>query len=436
MKIASRLIFLHLSLSYFQIISDNIFTCGAQTQEGRSICEDEDINGYCTKNDNSNYRNDDANLSDFCRGEGSLHSIAQSMLLEKTAPKAREKLRHVLSLSNNFIPMVQSPFNNIKIFHDIENNLSSMLEGYGLSPLSDKDKISGFSDAIAVEASINEFESQKYNVSTACLASVNAYEVTMASYQICKDKKSAGRVLVNTEQISAYKDSKVFVQILLDCLTNSNCVILEYSEVNIFHMKSLFGEDLIESSVVMLPTMIQSRLRKSAKSVSGLLPTKERKINSILIGTATPRRKLWIDKTNKIIKAAYPGLDISLETMGIFLRQVDSTNEEAQAILYSQSKTCFIIHSYSGNTSEEFHRISEMAPFGCIPIVESTNDFFAKRSYEECGGVVFVAESSILQAIEDAAREMLMLDKGISQRARIQWWENGIRWPELLKGNM
>ena len=142
-------------------------------------------------------------LSDFCKEEGSLHSIAKLMLLEETSAEAREKMRHVLSLSKSFISQIVSPFwkdKTVGMFEDIDFNMSSMLEGYGLKRLHDVKELSEFRESLSLETTVYEWEMHKMMVSTTCLSIINKEEITAEAMNICRGIMPKGRVILNTEQ--------------------------------------------------------------------------------------------------------------------------------------------------------------------------------------------------------------------------------------------
>ena len=224
--------------------------------------------------------------------------------------------------------------------------------------------------------------------------------------------------------------NKVVLNYLKTCMLTPDCIILEYSDLNRSRMEVYFGKELVRSSIVMLPAMIHNRLQKSSFAGSlGSRPMKDRYINGLSIATPTLRRLMWLqnqETTSDLFTGA------SLSSKSIVMEIIPSSEEFIQAYMYSVSKTCFVVHSYEDQSAGEYHRLSEMGPFGCVPIVESIGDKIAIEIYEECGGVLFVDLAHILPTIIDILAQKGKYNKTISVDARRQWWNNQIQWKNIL----
>ena len=52
------------------------------------------------------------------------------------------------------------------------------------------------------------------------------------------------------------------------------------------------------------------------------------------------------------------------------------------ANIYSDSKVCLIAHAYDREAGGEYHRLSEVAPFGCIFVMEQISDIVGVDKYQ------------------------------------------------------
>ena len=83
----------------------------------------------------------------------------------------------------------------------------------------------------------------------------------------------------------------------------------------------------------------------------------------------------------------------------------------------------------------EYHRISEIARFGCILVVETIADKLTMDTIQRCGGVHFVYLDDMPRAIQQNlvyANTSSALDLKERQQKFDKWWSVGIEWDSLL----
>jgi hypothetical protein len=96
---------------------------------------------------------------------------------------------------------------------------------------------------------------------------------------------------------------------------------------------------------------------------------------------------------------------------------------------YLNSKICLIVHSYAAESGGEYHRLSEVAPMGCILVMEEFMDIVGRKEYQYCGGVIAANYSDIASTIF----QVLVNEAKTRDNAKyVQWWKAGIRWNEVL----
>eukprot|EP01105_Mastigella_eilhardi_P026399 TRINITY_DN7619_c0_g1_i1.p1 TRINITY_DN7619_c0_g1~~TRINITY_DN7619_c0_g1_i1.p1 ORF type:complete len:255 (-),score=49.98 TRINITY_DN7619_c0_g1_i1:198-962(-) len=64
-------------------------------------------------------------------------------------------------------------------------------------------------------------------------------------------------------------------------------------------------------------------------------------------------------------------------------------NDYTRNFWFVQAKVCFSVHFYHPASGVEWHRLAEQAPFGCLPIYETTGDPVAQRMLAQAGAVTF-----------------------------------------------
>ena len=164
-------------------------------------------------------------------------------------------------------------------------------------------------------------------------------------------------------------------------------------------------------------TQIPSRI----SSLEPILPKNltERSYDIVFFGLFTRRRKI-LHKLSKIYLQSHPNRS------NIFSA---NHNTAVMGNAYKEAKVCLVAHSYSDKAGGEYHRLSEFAPYGCIPVMERFSDVIGIDRYEQCGGVIFAN----LDILFEVARYVIdKIDERSQMSSYINWWKAGIRWEEIL----
>ena len=313
--------------------------------------------------------------------ENSLDAIALQMARFSHAD-AIEKTRHVLSMSTYFYIDLRDP-----LFTSTTQNLITMLEGYGLTQVTSNIVNSDVETVIMLE---NSFHSALEPASS-CVGSRCA---TMP------------RIVIQTEQerpwLAAY---------LRACHRSPTCVIFEFSDYNVeWEVK----KHKLSSSIFLLPHMVQNRLDHLVPT--NLTPIDNRTLDVVHFG--------WITQRRATFKAV---LESELNETALTMEWEMNLQKLANA--YGNAKICLIIHAYSPLAAGEFHRLSDFAKFGCVPVVESFGDQVGMEIWAKCAGLIMADYNNLLSTIT----QVLQSKKHFQDIAsRTKWWNKGINWSKLL----
>ena len=77
---------------------------------------------------------------------------------------------------------------------------------------------------------------------------------------------------------------------------------------------------------------------------------------------------------------------------------------------YKEGKVCILPHTHGAISGGEYHRYSEFAPFGCVPVIEHFADTIGIEVYEQCGGAVFASYEEIWETAIDVVQK---IDRGL-----------------------
>ena len=166
----------------------------------------------------------------------------------------------------------------------------------------------------------------------------------------------------------------------------------------------------------------------------------ERTIDVVFFGVMTPRRKQIQVQLQQIA---------SQQNWNMIFEEVENSGSRLKymADQYQRSKICLIVHSFVGSSITggdnaavtgtkspgEYHRLSEMTPSGCLPVVETFGDEIGlDEYYRQCGGVVF----SDLAYIPSVIQTLLSTnyDNAEKMHGRVTWWYSyKIDWGNLLE---
>ena len=319
----------------------------------------------------------------FCSSpEGSLHQIALDMLHHSSPPgsASHTKLNGVLRAHSHFYIDFKGA-----IFRENQRNVASMLEGYGLTRLEQRPPRE-WTNVTLVE--------------TAIMAGV----CPLAEAE-CRNRS---RILVQTEQY--FKES------VGQCHESPGCIVLEFSDRNYRIAQGKGWGD----SFALLPVMTQSPSRFAHLVPSEPKPLRERSYDIVFfVGRFTRRRIKYANATGYL--ETHPNRTNKI---------TKDKNVGRQAAAYKEAKVCMVVHSYTDDSGGEYHRLSEFATFGCIPVMETSGDTIGIERYRECGRIVFALGPDLMEA---AANVTDRIDRGWYQdRSHVDWWKAGIRWETLL----
>lgn len=330
---------------------------------------------------------------DFCL-QSSQTSLAVQMV-QYSSPKGSrsfEKMKRILSNHQHFLVDLGG---SQGVFDSVAMNIVTMLEGYGLEHVNSSETSE---DVLIVHTLFSKWEDEKGT--------------------LFLDRPKTSVVVIQTEQVccSHYGDrAKLY---FAKCHQSANCVMWEYSDMN----HQWLQEQHFGDSTLLFPTLHQNRLDPY---LSETVPSKlaERTIDVVFFGVMTPRRKQIASQIQSMARGRWNN---------IVLEEVSNsgTKLDYMAKQYANSKICLIVHSFQASSPGEYHRLSELATSGCVPVIETFGDTFGIDVYDQCGGVVFSDLANIPFVIQEVLDALEKHDATLSRR--IQWWEDRIKWSQLL----
>ena len=345
----------------------------------------------------SSKKDDDDKENDFCRTKGSLHELT-FRLANYSSPVGSPsylKMKQILdSGASKFYINCEAP-----IFSSVQENIVQMLQGYGLtrvprSPLdNDNDDAKNENDTIMIEMSFYGRKRQSNCVSD--------------QKQHCPP-----RIILQAEQLATVW--RQYESYLRSCHETPNCIIWDFSDNN-YRVAATNG---ISDSFLLLPIMTQSRLGQP----DTVPPLKERTVDLSLFGLITKRRAMLKEKLQE------QGLQQNKNNFSMLIQTEKNGDRLRES--YLNSKVCLIVHSYIPNASAEYHRLSEVAPMGCILVVEDHADTVARTAYQTCGGVILANYSEIPQVLSYVLDNYETWSNNLTQY--MEWWKRGIRWGDVL----
>lgn len=321
-------------------------------------------------------------------------SIALSMF-EHSSPRGSssyKQLYNMLSSFPNFFAEYVATVGNNRLFEKVAENLSQMLDGFGLQRISDPHDANAI---IIGTVFMNDF-----------------------GLEMIRSRDRAV-LLLQTEQLccSTFLTPNAYRN-LQSCEAAVNCVILEYSEHNYNWMEK---ELKVSSSVVLLPTLLQGRLDDYYRR-HHLPSVWERPLDVSFFGTMTQHRKGLF----KQIQDPHPNNPQ-------WTMIAEQNNDKLKMVqVYLQSKICLTLHAFQTSGPGEYHRLSELAVSGCVPVMESFGDTLAIDVYQVCGGVVFADFQDLPTCIADILSDTDEEEQDEDMRRRVNWWRNRVEWANLL----
>jgi hypothetical protein len=316
--------------------------------------------------------------ADYCESQGSLNEIVFRMA-NHSSPKGSasyNKLKQILYKAHSF---EIHPMN--RIFEDVVKNIAAMLKGFGLQQV----------------------------VTNSNLSNILHVESSETSWRQVNGKNTSPRIILQTEQLIA--KGKQYFSYLQECHRLTTCIIWDFSDFN-YDWAVKQG---ISDSFVLFPIMIQSRLYQRQRTPL-IKPLASRTLDVAFFGLMTKRRIMLKEE------CLQRNWTIQFDRTRQQLLMVDS---------YHNAKVCLVAHSYNKMSGGEYHRLSEVAIMGCIPVVEDFSDTIAIEDYRRCGGVVFASYESLIEAGSNVLKEVNNFER--DTKKYVEWWARGINWEALLK---
>jgi hypothetical protein len=317
----------------------------------------------------------------YCMKLGLLNEIVFDMV-DYSSPQGSmsyNKLHRILNQASSFYVNLGVP-----IFDDVAKNVATMLKGYGLqqetSPMNRN-------DVIHIEASV-----KPRSVADGCTESP--------------------RIVIQTEQLNVL--GPWYLNSLRNCHASQNCIVWEFSDYN-YEWEKRHG---LSDSVVLIPILIQTRLTTGLEvDFTDTKPLNERSLDVVFFAYMLERR---LQLRQEIIDK-HPDWNIQFE---------DNSQIQAMVKAYRDAKVCLVAHAYHSKSGGEYHRLSELATFGCIPVMEEFSDSIAIDDYALCGGVVFAPYESLTETVSTVLQDIDANERDYTKHA--EWWRRGIHWDSIL----
>ena len=436
------------------------------------------INNYSDNDaDSKKHQSPDRFLQPQCATTHSQTALALEMA-QTSSPKGSlsyQKLQRILTDFRNFYIELGG---SQKLFDVVTDNMVTALEGYGLQ------HITSLMDGSSTSSTFNDGNSNDHHdgyhwIKVETLFSKSRKDHSGTFYM---DLPNTAIIIIQTEQICCSQYGTYALGYFHKCHQSPKCIIWEYSHLNYQWLTDQgFGD-----SVVLLPTLHQHRLdphyksahysdkiERNAEEISNeqdassvgksenpkslsdetedsssllashttshaVLEPSQRPIDVVFFGVMTPRRKQIHAQLQQIALQ---------QNWNMIFEEVDNSGSrlDYMADHYQRSKICLIVHSFVGSgagagensaagsrSPGEYHRLSEMAPSGCLPVVETFGDELGiDEYYRQCGGIVF----SDLAYIPSVIQTLLTTnyDNVDEMHGRISWWHyHQIDWKNVL----
>jgi hypothetical protein len=442
-----------------------IATAVAAAAEGdnTNVCHDKDDNdGTCATPTSTSKKESSLSLLS-CQSQFSQTSLAVAMA-QQSSPRgspSHVKLRQILTHHQNFY-LDFGDNHHQGLFDAVAINMIAAFEGYGLTLVtkedgSNKDNNTG---TLRVEALFSPHRLVPNDIHS----------------PLFLQQPQTAVIILQTEQVCCTPYGQRMLPYMQLCHASPKCLLWEYSSRN----WEWFQEQGIADSVMLLPILHQHRLNpyynnnnKDDDDEAAITPLHQRPMDVVFFGIMTPRRQQLQVELEKIAQQ---------QNWNLVLEQVENSGSrlEYMANSYQNAKICLIFHSFFTTTTSdkkgtpgEYHRLSELAPSGCVPVVEAFGDVLIMTTnnddddddddgkhnddvmddfYGRCGGVVFADLKDLVgtiqavlysiihgnhrlqQLVGDSLPELAAkVDQLPSMEDRLAWWNNVIQWEVVLK---
>mmetsp|Transcript_29690 Transcript_29690/g.62511 ORF Transcript_29690/g.62511 Transcript_29690/m.62511 type:complete len:409 (+) Transcript_29690:119-1345(+) len=325
-----------------------------------------------------------------CFSNGSLHELALDMFHYSSPPgsKSYTKLKRVLDSNTEFYIDLGG---DKGIFTRNTESITRMLRGYGLQKA-------------------RRVPSYQNNNVTLVETLFTRSPCTIGDEKC----RNVPRIFIQTEQY--------FKPHIYACHESPDCIIIDFAEFN--YVKAQhdgIAADLFES-FVLLPIMHQNPSRISEYEPPIPVTLSNRTVDISFFGEMTNRRKFFAQEGGKY-KESHPGRHVVIQK-----------NHRIAFVAhhYKESKVCLLAHSYNSKSGGEYHRLSEFARFGCVPVMEHFSDRIGLDVYEQCAEAVFENSTNLIGAAADVIAK---IDEGLydgRERRMVDWWKTGVHWERIL----
>lgn len=335
-----------------------------------------------------------------------LNELAHRMAAYSSPPKSPSYLKNkqILNQANKYY--IESPY---FFFTSATENIDRAMSSYGLERVRTNSSKIDSDDPANEDVILFYWSSHLAPVHEFCEGSK------------CKEMT---RIILQTEQLNGIKEQ------YKDCHLSPKCVLWDFSDFNLRRLQ----EENLGDSVLLVPHMFQDRLNNVIPST--LKPSKDRSIDAVLFGGMTKRRKefqaKYIVDYNDTNAAIQHDHDNSLSSQNIrFQLKLNGMHHD-----YGNAKVCMVVHSLLTDSACEYHRLSEIARFGCILVVENVGDTMMIDALQKCGGVHFAGYNDIAKTIHEQLAYIEETTEPVlkeRQEKYDKWWANGIDWDNFLE---
>jgi hypothetical protein len=415
---------------------ESSITCSDADGDGEGLC----FNNEGSRGGGSSINNKDED-EDLCRDKYSQTSLAIEMARLSSPPGSPSfyKLQKILN-DHGLFWLDFDLGGNQDLFNHVGWNIEAALEGYGLERLNllEEGKPAPAQGMVKVETFFSRPK-------------------TTPDGSLYMHERNTAVILLQTEQICCSHYGTFYLSYLRQCHAAPTCIIWEYSHLNWqWSVQNGLGD-----SVVLLPILHQHRLDlfynrtytelsdedqgdQNDKSEAADAELEEdaqiepftfesiqdRDIDVVFFGVMTERRKIVAEQLQQI--GAQQQWNMKFEEV-----ENSGSRLDYMANAYQNAKVCLILHSFRDNTPGEYHRLSELAPSGCWPVVETFGDdaSILDKYYRDCGGVVFSNLAQIPILIQMVLNTIQSNKNGHAQnkmQQRMAWWNDKIQWRRLL----
>lgn len=184
------------------------------------------------------------------------------------------------------------------------------------------------------------------------------------------------RILIQSEQLNGRFGSKI-MQLLAQCDQVNSCAVWDYSD---FHMTEMTRVGF--KSHMLFPMMYQSFDEGDVDRYGANMPIRSRPHDIGFIASLLPRRVAFDDLLGQ-------------ENFTDVVYGMMSDQEKVHAS-YTHAKICLCLHVSEATSAGEYHRLSDVVRFGCVPIFEGFADHVGVQLIADCGGVYFVTAEELI----------------------------------------